>query len=309
MDLEFLEEEMLGIARLVEPSPAQRSAARTSQRAIRAALDTGNMARRITADYLSGSYARQTAIAPIDDVDIIFVIDPEKWKKPLLGGYPEPERVLETFLGAIRLRRESSLVRMQRRSVGLKMQHLDIDAVPAIETERDGFILIPDKNAGEWILTAPRVHAERATEVNQARGNRFKPLVKVLKSWNARLPKKAAFKSFSIETMALHLFATTPFHSMFEGALKFFDFLSGQFAEDTHFDWRGDAGIGLARPCWEYTLFDVASTGSNLFANLSDERRDAFMAKALVTRDLLWKANGARSEDRCREFIERALIQ
>ncbi|NVJ15562.1 hypothetical protein HV826_15560 [Myxococcus sp. AM010] len=206
---------------------------------------------------------------------------------------------METLLGAICLRRESSLVRRQRRSVGLEMQHLDIDAVPAIETDQDGFILIPDKDAGEWILTAPRVHAERAMEVNQARGNRFKPLVNVLKSWNARLPKKAAFKSSSIEAMALHLFATTPFQSMFEGALKFFDFLSGQFVEDTHFDWRGEAGIGLARPCWEYKLFDVAGTGSNLFAN----------AKAFVPRDLLWRANGARSAERCRDFLESALLQ
>ncbi|MCY1022128.1 SMODS domain-containing nucleotidyltransferase [Pyxidicoccus sp. MSG2] len=306
MNLDFLDEQMAELSRQLEPSEAQRSAARKSQRAIREALDSGNMASRIITDYLSGSYARHTAIAPIDDVDIIFVIDPSKWRNPGSGGRPAPEKVLETFAGAIRLRRDSSTVMMQRRSVGLKMHHLHIDAVPAIETERDGLILIPDRRKEEWILTGPKIHAERATALNQKRGNMFKPLVKILKGWNSQLDEDTAFKSFSLETMALRIFEARNFDSMFEGVLLFFDFLCGRFAEDTHFEWPDSLGVGLSRPCFEYQLLDIAGTGSNLFANLSDDRRGAFLEAALRTRDLLWKAKCSRSRDQCLNYLEEA---
>jgi hypothetical protein len=91
--------------------------------------------------------------------------------------------------------------------VRLQLYHLDIDAVPGIVAKENAkFIYIPDLEDSSWILTSPRTHAEMATSANQARGNLFKPLVKLLKLWNANLPSTARFKSFAIETIALHLF-------------------------------------------------------------------------------------------------------
>lgn len=152
-DAEVLEFEVEALARELEPTPEQKNGAQRSQRAIREALDSGNMSARIVDDYLIGSYARHTAIQPLDDVDIMFVIDPTEWKLPLFGDKPEPERVLETFARAIRLRYDQSQVVVQRRSVGLKMNHLDIDVVPAIPTERDHHVLIPDRKDEGWVLT------------------------------------------------------------------------------------------------------------------------------------------------------------
>ena len=44
---------------------------------------------------------RHTAIRPLDDVDVIFVIDASQWKttwvQALLSALPSPDRVLETL--------------------------------------------------------------------------------------------------------------------------------------------------------------------------------------------------------------------
>lgn len=304
MDFEFLESELEAIAGALEPTAEQKEGAQRSQRAIRSALDTGNMAARITGDYLIGSYARHTAIAPLDDVDIMFVVEPAAWELSVWTGKPDPKKVLDTFARAIRLRYQQSEVAVQRRSVGLRLHHLDIDVVPAIPTGRENFVLIPDRLANEWILTAPKVHSLRVTEVNRARSGLFVPLVKLLKGWNSGLHRDVALKSFSIETMALRIFATTPFGSLLEGCLRFFDFLCGRFNETTTFQWSGDFGIELAWHSLGYRVNDVAGTGSNLFASLSGARRRGFLSESVEARNLLTKAQKARFEHTCAQYLE-----
>lgn len=81
----------------IEPSAAQKSAASRSHNYLRDLLDTGEFGNRILDSYLSGSYARDTAIRPIDDVDIVVVIDPAGWSRRMWDGRPHPNRILQSF--------------------------------------------------------------------------------------------------------------------------------------------------------------------------------------------------------------------
>src|SRR5258708_5198553 len=88
------------VVRSLEPTQTQKDGAVRSQNHLRDILLTGQFASRITKSYLSGSYARDTAVYPLDDVDIIFVINPASWRSTpgnlatslLLGSaaYPTP---------------------------------------------------------------------------------------------------------------------------------------------------------------------------------------------------------------------------
>ena len=80
------------LAREIEPTPTQKAGAQGSHNYLRGLLNTGQMAQRITNSYLSGSYARDTAIRPIDDVDVVFEIDPTAWGvgSILLAPLPPP---------------------------------------------------------------------------------------------------------------------------------------------------------------------------------------------------------------------------
>ncbi len=308
------ETQLWELVRSIEPSQSQKEGASRSQNYLRDTLNTGQMASRIVKTYLSGSYSRDTAIYPIDDVDIIVVIDPSYWNtaaniaSSILFGppfsFPQPVTVLQTFANAIRYRYPVSSVFGQRRSVRLQLNHLDIDVVPAIEDKNDtALIRIPDTNAEKWITTSPKRHSENATNVNKFQNGKFKPLVKLLKYWNGNLPSTANFKSFAIETMAVRAFKNRIFASLQDGLLQFFDFVAFVSGNKTELIWADRGGVSLG---WlSCSIPDAAETGSNTAAGIDEERKKRFVNSAIRSRDKMVESFKALSADTaCRKVSE-----
>ena len=102
--IDFCEERLLKIISDIEPSESQKEGAKRSHINLREGLDSGKMKNCILDSYLSGSYKRDTAIKPLEDVDIIFVIKADAWSSRLLSSGPDPNDVLKTFSNAIRYR-------------------------------------------------------------------------------------------------------------------------------------------------------------------------------------------------------------
>lgn len=260
------------------------------------------MGARIDHSFLSGSYARDTAIRPLDDVDIIFVIDAGAWKRTtwqrFIDAPPAPSVVLGSMARAIRYRYRqhgmSSRVQVQRRSVGLVMNHLTIDVVPAVvHDSREHWLYVPDTRTGTWIDTAPQVHATVASTVNARCSNTLKPLVRLLKGWNGSLASTVRLKSFAIETIVTRLLDAHPQHTHLDGAFAFFDYLAGE-AGSARNSWSTcGMNFGSWRPC----VPDVGGTGSDLLAGVDSARRIGFLNAARVTRDAFENAFRARTED------------
>ncbi|CAM4131000.1 SMODS domain-containing nucleotidyltransferase [Roseateles saccharophilus] len=303
-----VEQQLWSLVSEIEPTPTQKAGAARSQNHLRDLLSTGQIGARIRQSYLSGSYSRDTAIRPLDDVDVIFVIDPNGWSQGLAGLFrPAPEVVLNTFANAIRYRYPVSSTFGQRRSVRLELYHLDIDCVPAIE-EAPGsdFVLIPDRDSGEWIRSSPRRHAAQATAVNQQNGGRAKPLVKLLKYWNGNLPSTARVRSFLIETLALTLLRQEPAGSLEGGLLSFFSFLSGFGGQSLLLSWTTRHGVtvtgygGMTAP-------DLAGTGTNVAGRIDTATITKLVQHAARSRDRMLEAQRARSVDTAVDRVARAL--
>jgi hypothetical protein len=292
------------LARSVEPTAAQKAAASRSQQYLRDLLRQGQFGSRIQDAFLSGSYARDTAISPIDDVDIVVLIDPEGWRSGMWDTRPEPEKILQSFARAIRYRYPESSVHVQRRSVRLEMFHLNVDVVPAIDLG-DLKIEIPDGESQGWITSAPKRHTRIATEINQANRGLFKPLVKLLKYWNGRLPDSSYLKSFAIETLAGRLFRNVSLPTVQDGLRLFFDFVAGRDGRSVLFEWPSNYGVHLS--WWAHELFDLAGTGSNLVVKVDASRRSKFLDQAVRSRDLLIGAEKARDATYAANYLERAL--
>lgn len=266
------------------------------------------MASRLTGSYLSGSYSRDTAIYPLDDVDIIFTIDPAPWQTGLLGKLmrPSPDKVLESFARALRLRYPQTSVHTQRRSVRLALSHVDIDCVPAIE-EGPGsqFIFVPDRKDDAWIRSSPERHKLVSAEVNAANTGLLKPLIKLLKHWNACLPETARVRSFLIETLAITLFSHRRVETLTDGLLLFFDFLSSRAGQARVAEWRN--GFGVSLNSWATEVPDIAGTGTNVAAGMSAERRTRFLQNAVVARERMLKAVHASSAAAAQRHLAAAL--
>lgn len=290
----------------IEPTQAQKEGAVRSHNHLREILCTGQFANRIHSSYLSGSYARDTAIAPLDDVDIIFVVDANKWETGFFSSMPAPKTILRSFANAVRRRYPESSVRTQRRSICLQLNRLNIDVVPAIHADSTGLMIwVPDSVTGAWIKSSPKLHSDTATKINQARNGNFKPLVKLLKSWNSRLPTTANLKSFVIETMAAHLFQRVDIPSLETGLLMFFDFMAHLDGKAQTYSWADKYGISLNR--WGTEIPDLAGTGGNLVANLDTDRRKKFLIHAVRSRNKMLEAHHAISFDTARKRVSEAL--
>lgn len=299
------EQHIRKLVKAVEPTPTQKASAERSHNYLREILATGQFAGRIRNSYLSGSYARDTAIYPLDDVDIIFLIDPTRWSSYYIFVNPPPATVLESFADAIRYRYDQTPVRTQRRSVCLQLNHLDVDVVPAI-VEREGtdFIKIPDRRENEWIRSAPQFHTKYATWLNQKLDGNFKPLVKLLKYWNSKLPSTAQIKSFAVETIAARLFTAVSPSSLQDGLTRYLDFLA-HFGGRATGNWNDNYGISLSY--WSCNVPDIAKSGSNVMANVDNDTRNKFIEHAARSRDRLLEASSAYSTETAIRRVGEAL--
>lgn len=135
---------------------------------------------------LVGSYARQTAIDDIKDVDIIlFVSDDYRQDavEVVLKAVFSALHGLPKFLddtGEVTVRRR------QRRSVNITFDKADfsLDVVPAIAPRGITQPLeIPDREWSKWVKTHPLGYGEELTRLNKANGSKVIPLIKMFKFW------------------------------------------------------------------------------------------------------------------------------
>lgn len=205
--LSGIENALEEMKRSLELTPDERSQASDYQNLVRKRLE--QTLGGFQTSFLTGSYARHTAIAPLKDIDIFIVIDPER-RRDLVEG--EPRRCIN----AVRAAAAEALARMhkspiaQRRSIGLDFVSADlkIELVPAFQTGQAEVFQIADRTAGRWLLSSPRVHEHLSTVANKNSGEFLKPVIKMIKAWKNlnRLP----IKSFHLEVMCYGALPTEP---------------------------------------------------------------------------------------------------
>jgi len=179
----------------IEPTANQKAEASTGHKTLRSRLEQDDDYKKCFRDsFISGSYGRDTAIRPINDVDIIIITNHTDALKP------------DTALSILEraLKKYYANVKRQGRSVRVALSYITMDIVPTITTDGlDNFLKIPDRELQKWDLTHPRKHLQLATEINTKRNQLYKPFVKALKQWrDYRMEDAWKPKSFLLECLA-----------------------------------------------------------------------------------------------------------
>ena len=181
---------------LIEPTPAHVTAAKSAHEKVREILRTDEESKTAHKNsFLSGSYARSTAIKDINDVDVIWVIDIDH-------SITEPAVVLAWLQGI--LGRHYKETRPQGRSVGANAaKNVWLDIVPATPLYADdGPLWIPDREVKEWVQTHPKGQISAGVEKNRITDGYYVQVVKLIKAWRDRLPTESARpKSYILETL------------------------------------------------------------------------------------------------------------
>ena len=227
----------------LELHPDEEADASKRQIEIRAVMEKSF---NVEYDFLTGSYKRWTKTKPLKDVDIFCVLGQKERhyrdKKPSIL-LADVETVLANKYGG-------GCVSRQRRSVTVDFGVLEdengetggkimsFDVVPAFALE--DYYEIPDTSTSSgWTKTNPKVHEEKARAAQKAYDDKWKGLVRMMKSWN-REQGKPIKPSFLIEVMALEVLHPEWGGNYAREIQAFFYTL----ADRIHEDWPDPAGLG-----------------------------------------------------------------
>lgn len=172
-------------------------------------------------DLIVGSYARRTAIRPLNDIDLFLVLDPQVHRD---RHDKTPGHILDRLQSALRgcYERPGPAIRIQGRSVNIEFSGTGIgyDLIPAFAlnstsaADPDDMVYeIPDRERAAWIQTNPARHRRRCVEANERAGGMLNRLIKAAKHWNRSHREgngDKPLRSFHLEAMCYEAFSTRP---------------------------------------------------------------------------------------------------
>ncbi len=180
----------------LEITDLQASTVSTRQQNVREAVEKKM---KVDDTFLTGSYKRNTMIAPLQeaDVDIFIVLSDEYFKKDGQAYILDKVRdvLLATYPKTPKISRDGQ-------AVTITFTDFKVDVVPAFTATSGGF-LIPNTIQNEWILTDPRKHITIWSEANKAHNGDLIPLIKMIKGWNKE--NGSSFYSFHLECIILQV--------------------------------------------------------------------------------------------------------
>lgn len=180
----------------IQPGDTYVAAAKAAHEKVREQLRTDSESKEAHKDtFLSGSYARHTAIKEIKDVDIICILDIDQ-------TITKPEIVL-AWLESILVRLYGKAKR-QGRSIGVTAaDDVSLDIVPTTPISTDeGPLWLPDREVREWTKSHPKGQIAAAVDKNKATDGYYVQVVKLMKVWRDRLPTEPCrVKSYILETL------------------------------------------------------------------------------------------------------------
>jgi hypothetical protein len=284
------------LLRDIEPSDSTKKACSAAHRTLRDGLSSHPDFKGVHINtYLSGSYARQTAIRPRKsngtlrrpDVDIIVVTNHTRFDKPA--------DIISLIRRTLRKLGYEEL-EANRRSVSVSMSNVEMDVVPIIRDDswsHTGW-LIPDKSQDTWLVTNPLGHNEWATEVNKKAQERFIPFVKLVKWWKREgLPNLRRPKGFILEALvASHMDAREGNHE--ERFIKFLEKIVSEYS------WQALFG-GVPE------LEDPSVPGNNVFSRVKPEEFKRFYDMAKEHANLMRRAQAERDPDKAMSLYRRVL--
>jgi len=189
---------------------------------------------------------------PHSDVDYMIIFD---------DADLHPQSCLARLKRFVEKHYQASEIFQSHPTMILSLNHVKFELVPAIETFFSG-IQIPTRNSffSHWMSTSPNKFNAALTEKNKGNGNLIKPLIRLLKYWNAS--NKYPFDSFDLENrVVMHwTFSTVSSNpTLWKRFRDFINELSGDTSRQTHAVERARKIITQIRELESQERFDLTA--------------------------------------------------
>jgi hypothetical protein len=243
----------------IQPGDTYVAAAKAAHEKVREQLRTDSESKEAHKDtFLSGSYARHTAIKDIKDVDIICILDIDH-------TITKPEIVLAWLEGI--LVRLYGKAKRQGRSIGITGAYdVSLDIVPTSPISTDeGPLWLPDREVREWTKSHPKGQIAAAVDKNKITDGYYVQVVKLMKVWRDRLPTEACrVKSYILETLVYESIGYPSSHA--EAVVNVLEGI-----ENTYSRYRNTKTVPF--------ISDPGYSSANVAKRWSSDEFDAFMAQ------------------------------
>lgn len=172
---------------------------------------------KVIDSFLTGSYSRDTMIAPLNeaDIDIFLILDSSYYSQ---GGQ---SNLLDRLKRAL-LKTYTKTPKISRNGQAVTITFTDfvVDVIPAFNRQGGGY-LIPDTHTDTWLETNPKIHVKYISDANSAHNGDLVPLIKMIKRWNKYI--NHAFVSFYLELITVDILNNVKITDFPSGMRYFFD--------------------------------------------------------------------------------------
>jgi Second Messenger Oligonucleotide or Dinucleotide Synthetase domain len=215
-----IQQSFLLLKKNLEISGLQESTVSARQKAIREVVESGLT---VQDSFLTGSYARQTMIAPLKeaDVDIFIVLDVQYFHRYSHGQNGGPAGLLDLVKSTLKktYTRTPDISR-NGQAVSIRFEDFVVDVIPGFNRKGGGY-LIPNSVTQSWLSTDPKRHVALMSAGNIAHSGDLVPLIKMVKGWNRSIDKY--FRSFHLEVLALEILRGVTISDFPSGVRYYFD--------------------------------------------------------------------------------------
>ncbi len=175
--------------------------------------------------FLIGSYGKHTNIRPPRDVDVLFIMPPDKYKQYSDNGSNGASQLLQDIRGILKKTYTTTEeIHGWGKVVLIKFSDgtHNVELLPAWENDDGTFIIPNSEKGGGWELWDPKSEIEKIDTSNQQTG-KTKILIRMVKKWTDNC--SVSLKSFEIESAVLDFFSINSAADEYSALVKnFFEF-------------------------------------------------------------------------------------
>lgn len=193
----------------LELTEAQRAEAERQQLAVRGYLQRGLVLDPARATFLTGSFARGTAIRKLKDIDLFAVLDPREYDALRRRDPTEALALVHEVLDRTYPDKPSPITQDHTVRVDFTNSGTQFEVVPALPVG-DGTYAIPQKTTGRWIHSNPDAHAAILRRANGRTSGAVAVLVKLAKHFKRVVGDRGKIASFHLEMMICELVVSRP---------------------------------------------------------------------------------------------------
>lgn len=261
------------------PSDAMLSKAKEHCDYIKRIFDNDSILRPIKF-YYSGSYAKNTTISPLKDVDLVPHYDLEMCLKPN-GDFYKPGNILGKFYQRLQQTFGTRItVRRQRRSIGIRFIDFDVELVPVFwDGNKEYKSYIPDREKDEWIITSIPMHLEFLSK-RDSYNRLYAKTIRLIKVWKKHKAIPRSLKGFALELLVVKALDTSGTSTHFgENFFSVMDYVTNnRFEEIIWFDDYMSASQ-VASKQTPVMVIDPVNPTNNITYDISSREKDQILGK------------------------------